>query len=136
MRKNIKIGSNRSFGIVFFIIFLLIGLLPLLNENEVRIWAILICFVFLILGVLNSKILTPLNKIWFKFGISNSFFRHIFKTFSWRIIGTIDTIVISLILTERIDIAFKIGFFEIITKMILYYCHEKLWYKSKFGLNG
>ena len=69
MRKNIKIGSNRSFGIVFFIIFLIIGLLPLLNENEVRIWAILICFVFLILGVLNSKILTPLNKIWFKFGI-------------------------------------------------------------------
>ncbi len=69
MRKNIKIGSNRSFGIVFFIIFLIIGLLPLLNENEVRIWAILICFVFLILGVLNSKILSPLNKIWFKFGI-------------------------------------------------------------------
>ena len=69
MRKNIKIGSNRSFGIVFFIIFLIIGLLPLLNENEVRIWAILICFVFLILGVLTSKILSPLNKIWFKFGI-------------------------------------------------------------------
>tara|TARA_X000000950_G_C13634808_1_gene545075 strand:- start:341 stop:727 length:387 start_codon:yes stop_codon:yes gene_type:complete len=69
MRKNIKIGSNRSFGIVFFIIFLIIGLLPLLNENEVRIWAILICFVFLILGILNSKILSPLNKIWFKFGI-------------------------------------------------------------------
>ena len=48
---------------------MIIGLLPLLNENEVRIWAILICFVFLILGVLNSKILSPLNKIWFKFGI-------------------------------------------------------------------
>lgn len=76
------------------------------------------------------------ERFWFKFGISNSFFRHIFKTFSWRIIGTIDTIAISLILTERIDTAFKIGFFEIITKMILYYCHEKLWYKSKFGLNG
>ena len=69
MKKNIKIGSNRSFGVVFFIIFLIIGLLPLLNGNEVRIWAILICFVFLILGVLNSKILSPLNKIWFKFGI-------------------------------------------------------------------
>jgi len=76
------------------------------------------------------------ERFWFKFGIRNSFFRHIFKTFSWRIIGTIDTVVISLILTERIDIAFKIGFFEIITKMILYYCHEKLWYTSKFGLNG
>ena len=69
MKKNIKIGSNRNFGIVFFIIFLIIGLIPLLNDNEVRIWAILISFIFLILGVLNSKILSPLNKIWFKFGI-------------------------------------------------------------------
>ena len=69
MKKNIRIGSNRSFGIVFFIVFFIIGLWPLLNENEVRIWAILICFVFLILGILNSKILSPLNKIWFKFGI-------------------------------------------------------------------
>ena len=69
MKENIKIGSNRSFGIVFFIIFLIIGLFPLLNYNEVRIWAILISFLFLILGVINSKILSPLNKIWFKFGI-------------------------------------------------------------------
>ena len=69
MKKNIKIGSNRNFGIVFFIIFLIIGLIPLLNDNEVRIWAILISFIFLILGFLNSKILSPLNKIWFKFGI-------------------------------------------------------------------
>ena len=69
MKKNIRIGSNRSFGIVFFIVFFIIGLWPLLNENEVRIWAVLISLVFLILGILNSKILTPLNKIWFKFGI-------------------------------------------------------------------
>lgn len=69
MEKNIKIGSNRSFGIVFFIVFLIIGLWPLLNENEVRIWAVSISLIFLILGVLNSKILGPLNKIWFKFGI-------------------------------------------------------------------
>ena len=69
MKKNIRIGSNRSFGIVFFIVFFIIGLWPLLNENEVRIWAVLISLVFLILGILNSKILTPLNKVWFKFGI-------------------------------------------------------------------
>ena len=69
MEKNIKIGSNRGFGIVFFIVFLIIGSWPLLDENGVRIWAILISLIFLVLGVLNSKILTPLNKIWFKFGI-------------------------------------------------------------------
>ena len=69
MEKNIKIGSNRGFGIVFFIVFLIIGSWPLLDENGVRIWAISISLIFLVLGVLNSKILTPLNKMWFKFGI-------------------------------------------------------------------
>ena len=66
---EIKISSNRSFGIVFFIVFLLIGTYPLLNNDHVRIWSIIISIVFLILGLLNSKILFPLNKIWFKFGI-------------------------------------------------------------------
>ena len=66
---EIKISSNRSFGIVFFIVFLLIGTYPLLNNDHVRIWSLIISIVFLILGLLNSKILFPLNKIWFKFGI-------------------------------------------------------------------
>ena len=65
---EIKISSNRSFGIVFFIVFLLIGTYPLLNNDHVRIWSLIISIVFLILGLLNSKILLPLNKIWFKFG--------------------------------------------------------------------
>ena len=67
--KDIKIGSNRSFGIVFFFVFLFIGLWPILNGNEPRIWSIVISLIFLILGILNSKILTPFNKIWFRFGI-------------------------------------------------------------------
>ena len=66
---EIKIGSNRSFAIVFFIVFLIIATYPLLNDNEVRLWSLFISLIFLILGLLNSKILTPLNKIWFKFGI-------------------------------------------------------------------
>ena len=66
---EIKISSNRSFGIVFFIVFLLIATYPLLNNDHVRIWSLIISIVFLILGLLNSKILFPLNKIWFKFGI-------------------------------------------------------------------
>jgi len=67
--KNIKISSNRSFGIVFFLVFLIIGLWPMLSNGEMRIWSLVISIIFFILGILNSKILTPLNKIWFKFGI-------------------------------------------------------------------
>ena len=66
---DIKLGSNRSFGIVFFIVFLIIALYPLLNSSDIRLWSLIISVIFLILGLLNSKILTPLNKIWFKFGI-------------------------------------------------------------------
>ena len=66
---NIKISSNRSFGIVFFIVFILIAFYPLINQGEVRIWSVLISLFFLIFGIINSKILSPLNKIWFKFGI-------------------------------------------------------------------
>ena len=66
---EIKISSNRSFGTVFFIVFLLIALYPLLKGNDLRIWSLIISFIFLILGLLNSKILTPLNRLWFKFGL-------------------------------------------------------------------
>ena len=67
--SKIKIGSNKSFGIVFFTVFLIIAIWPLLNGYEIRYWSLIISIVFLFLGILNSKILTPLNKIWFKIGI-------------------------------------------------------------------
>ncbi|MDA8918169.1 SxtJ family membrane protein [Candidatus Pelagibacter sp.] len=66
---DIKKSSNKSFGIVFFIVFLVISIFPLFNNGEIRIWAIILSIVFLILGLSNSSILTPLNKLWFKFGI-------------------------------------------------------------------
>ena len=66
---DIKISSNRSFGIVFFIVFFLIALYPLIYSKDIRIWSLLISLIFLILGSINSRILTPLNKLWFKFGI-------------------------------------------------------------------
>ena len=69
MKETIQIGSNKSFGIVFFVVFLLISLYPLTYDGEIKIWSLIISFIFLILGLLNSKFLTPLNKIWFKFGI-------------------------------------------------------------------
>ena len=66
---DVKIGSNRSFGIVFFIVFLLISIYPLINNENIRIWSLVISLIFLVLGILNSNILSPLNKLWFKFGI-------------------------------------------------------------------
>ena len=69
MSSKINKSTNKSFGLVFFIVFFLIGIYPLWNEDSIRVWSILISIVFLILGLLNSKILTPLNIIWFKFGV-------------------------------------------------------------------
>tara|TARA_Y100000766_G_C18816710_1_gene560814 strand:+ start:229 stop:612 length:384 start_codon:yes stop_codon:yes gene_type:complete len=67
--NDVKISSNRSFGVVFFIVFLLIALYPLINNEEIRAWSLIVSLIFLILGLLNSKILNPLNQIWFKFGV-------------------------------------------------------------------
>ena len=67
--NDIKIGSNRSFGIVFFLVFMLIAFYPIVNQGELRVWSIFISLFFLILGIINSTILTPLNKLWFKFGL-------------------------------------------------------------------
>ncbi len=69
MSENIKINSNRNFGVVFFIVFLLIAIYPIINQSEIRLWSLIISLIFLILGIFNSKILTPLNKLWFKFGL-------------------------------------------------------------------
>ena len=67
--KKIKISSNRSFGIVFCALFLIVSLYPLINENPIRYWSLIVSIIFLILGMLNSNILSPLNKAWFKFGL-------------------------------------------------------------------
>mgnify|MGYP001472931226 CR=1 FL=1 len=69
MQPKIKLPTNRNFGIVFFVVFLIIAIWPILNENDIRLWSLIISLIFLILGIANSKLLTPLNKIWFKFGI-------------------------------------------------------------------
>ena len=69
MKNKIKIGSNRSFGVVFFIVFFLISIYPLFKNGSVYYWSLFLSLAFLILGLLNSKLLYPLNFIWFKFGI-------------------------------------------------------------------
>ena len=67
--KKIKASSSRSFGIVFFFVFTIIALYPLLNNNEIRFWSLIIAIIFLFLGIVNSPLLKPLNLIWFKFGL-------------------------------------------------------------------
>ena len=67
--SDVKISSNRSFGVVFFVVFLLIALYPVINNEEIRVWSLIVSLIFLVSGLLNSKILNPLNQIWFKFGV-------------------------------------------------------------------
>ncbi len=65
----VKFSSNRSFGFLFFVVFFVISLWPLKSQGDLRLWAFILSLVFLVLGVLNSRFLAPLNKLWFKFGI-------------------------------------------------------------------
>ena len=67
MTKN-KLPTNRNFGIVFFLFFLLVSLWQFSNDKTLSYWFIIISIIFLILGLLNAKILTPINKTWIKFG--------------------------------------------------------------------
>jgi len=70
MKNNeIKLSSNKSFGIVFFIVFFIIALWPLKSGSDIRIVPLLISLIFLILGTFNSNLLKPLNFIWMKFGL-------------------------------------------------------------------
>ena len=61
--------------------------------------------------------------------------RHLFKTITWRIIGTLDTMLIAWIISGDPLIGVSIGGVELFTKMILYYIHERVWYKANFGVN-
>ena len=61
-------GSNKNFGIVFFIVFILIAVWPLIDGQSLRVWSLIVSLIFLVLGLLNSKLLNPLNLAWVKFG--------------------------------------------------------------------
>lgn len=74
------------------------------------------------------------ERLWFRISMPESRKRHLFKTFSWRLIGTLDTIIISWIISGNPLTGVQIGLVEVITKMVLYYLHERAWYKINFGL--
>lgn len=75
------------------------------------------------------------ERLWFKSSITNSNKRHMAKTFSWRGIGTLDTILFGWLITGNSLTGLKIGGIETLSKMLLYYGHEKLWYRINFGLD-
>lgn len=75
------------------------------------------------------------ERLWFKMKVVSSNRRHILKTFSWRAIGTLDTMLLGWLVTGNPFTGLKIGAAEVITKMFLYFAHEKLWYKINFGLD-
>ncbi|MEM6516364.1 MAG: DUF2061 domain-containing protein [Bacteroidota bacterium] len=80
------------------------------------------------------------ERVWFKINLSRdgkileSRKRHLAKTITWRIVGTLDTMILAWIITGNPLTGLKIGFAEVVTKMILYYLHERVWYKLDFGL--
>ncbi|WNH08620.1 DUF2061 domain-containing protein [Thalassobellus suaedae] len=74
------------------------------------------------------------EQAWFKINIQDSKKRHVFKTITWRVIGTMDTMLLAWVISGNPLTGFSIGFAEVITKLILYYVHERTWYKIDFGL--
>jgi uncharacterized membrane protein len=81
------------------------------------------------------------ERAWFKYGFkpdSDSRWankRHLLKTITWRIIGTIDTMLLAWLISGDPMVGFKVGGIEVVTKMILYYIHERVWYRFKFGID-
>jgi uncharacterized membrane protein len=74
------------------------------------------------------------ERVWFKTELSNANKRHLIKTITWRILGTLDTILLAWLISGDPMIGLKIGLVEVVTKMLLYFLHEKVWYKFNFGL--
>ena len=88
-----------------------------------------------VIEVITKMVLYYMHeRFWFNSTVSDSSNRHIYKTFSWRLLGTADTIAIGWLISGDPFIGLQIGFAEVITKMILYFLHEKVWYKFNFGL--
>ena len=122
MNKKVWMSSNRSFGLVFFAFFLIVGLWPIFQYENVRIWSIIVAFIFLILGILDSKYLTPLNRFWMKFGL-----------FLGKIISPIVMGIVFFLVVTPIGIIMKIFRKDLLN--IKYNKNQSYWVyrKNKFG---
>ncbi|MFZ5675465.1 MAG: SxtJ family membrane protein [Pseudomonadota bacterium] len=67
--EDVRVGSNRSFGITFAVVFAIIGLFPLLHGGDIRLWALACAAIFALLAFIWPPVLAPLNRIWFRFGM-------------------------------------------------------------------
>ena len=104
MEKN---DSNKSFGILFFIVFLIIAIWPVFTSESVRVWAIILSLIFLVLGIINSKLLTPFKKIWIKLGeILGKFIAPIVMGFIYFLIITPIGLFMRLIRKDLLSIKF------------------------------
>lgn len=89
-----------------------------------------------IMELITKMVLYYLHeRVWFKSKIKSSNKRHVLKTFSWRAVGTTDTFILGWIITGNPLTGLKIGGAEVLTKMLLYFGHEKLWYRIDYGLD-
>ena len=101
-------SSNRSFGLLFFIVFLILGLWPLKNSQSINFFFIIVSVIFLFLGLLNSKLLSPLNKIWIKFGeILGSIIAPIIMAFVFFIFLTPISFIVRLFGKDLLGIKFN-----------------------------
>lgn len=75
------------------------------------------------------------ERVWFRSKVKSSNKRHILKTISWRGVGTLDTFLLGWLITGNPLTGLKIGGAEVVTKMLLYFGHEKLWYRIDYGLD-
>ena len=104
MKKN---DNNKSFGILFFIVFLIIAIWPVLTSESIRVWAIILSLIFLVLGIINSKLLTPFKKIWIKLGeILGKFIAPIVMGFIYFLIITPIGLFMRLIKKDLLSIKF------------------------------
>ena len=105
-----KKSSNRSFGLLFFVVFFLIGIWPLFKENDYRLWSLIISIIFLILGLLNSKLLKPLNNLWIKFGeILGKIIAPIVMMIVFFIVLTPVSFIVKLFIKDLLNIKFVIN---------------------------
>ncbi|MEM1336656.1 MAG: DUF2061 domain-containing protein [Bacteroidota bacterium] len=73
------------------------------------------------------------ERLWLRFKIKQNRKRHLYKTITWRIMASMDTIVLGRVIIGSPLVAMKLGILEVITKMTLYYFHERIWYKIYYG---
>lgn len=74
------------------------------------------------------------ERVWYRINISGANQRHLLKTVSWRLVGTLDTFLLAWIITGNAVTGAKIGLVEVVTKMVLYFLHEKMWYRLDYGI--